>query len=1074
MKLDAGLTRLDLRRGPISWMARNPVASNLLMLALLVGGLIMAFRVPQEVFPQFDLDFVMITVPYPGASPAEVEKGVLMAVEEAVRPLEYVKEVRSTALESAGTVSVELKSGTDRNKALADVKNAIDRITSFPQEIERPIVMMPERRSQAISLVIYGDQEHRVLHSLGERVREELLALPDVNSVELNGIKPLEIAIEVPQEKLREHGLTLPQLAERVRRTALELPAGGVKTDGGEFLLRTAERRDLAREFAAIPVVTGGDGQAIRLQDIATLTDDYADVDMEAQFEGRPAVLLDVYATIEQSPAVVAQAVKAFAERLRSELPPGVQAAAWNDMAKLYDERLDLLLRNAMQGLVLVLIILGLFLELRLAFWVTMAIPMCFLGTFLLLPALGITLNMISLFGFIVTLGMVVDDAIVVGENVFRYRRQGMPFRQAAIVGVKEVATPVFFAVATTIAAFAPLLNMPGMRGKFMLAVPVVVILVLFISLIECFFVLPSHLAHLRDEPRGLLGFLARIQGRFSNGVERFVERFYLPFARAAVRQRWLTLATATAVCLATAGMITGGRIKVIDMPREESDWVIVEARLPFGVAVEDTRALLKRLVESADRVIEEHGGKQISLGTFSALGFSVMRGSSSQGGHVASAIVTLVPSNQRKIGSAEFGEKWRQKLGDVPGLESLTINAATGRYSKPIDLELHHSDIPSLESAALELAEVLGGFEGVKDIDDGIELGKPQLDFTLSPDGVQAGLTSAELASQVRASFYGAEALRQQRGRNELKVMVRLPESDRRKLHTVEELVVRTPDGGEMPLRQATRIEPGRAYTTINRVNGQRTARVQAEVDDSRANAQEVIGSVFQKTVPELKRRYPGLGFGFAGRQREMKDFNAYLLMAFGLTLLAMFALIAVPIRSFVQPVVVVLSAVPFGLAGAVWGHWLLDMRISLMSMMGMVALAGVVVNDAIVLTAAGNRFRAQGMSPAEAAAQAAAQRFRPILLTSLTTFGGLGPMIFETSVQARILVPMAVGLGFGILGSTLGALTVTPGLFAMGENLRLGGRRFRAWLAGDPPPAPDAPLGEPPDGPPAQERAP
>jgi len=1032
-------------------MARNPVAANLLMAGMLVGGLLMAFRITQEVFPQIDLDFVQISVAYPGASPAEVEQGVLLAIEEGVRPLVYVKEVRATALEGVGTVSVELEAGTDRNKALADVKNAVDRITSFPQEIERPVVMLPERRAEAVSLVIFGDAGPKVLHEVGERVREELLQLDDVTTVDLMGVKPLEIGIEVPQEKLRAHGLSLPQIAERVRRTALELPAGGVKTAGGEFLLRTAERRDLAREFADIPLVTGGDGQAVRLGDLASITDGFADVDMEAFFEGQPAVVLDVYATGDQSPGAVARAVQAFAEKLQPGLPPGVRATTWNDMAKLYEDRLDLLRRNSLQGLLLVLIILGLMLELRLAFWVTVAIPTSFLASFLLLPALDVTLNMMSLFGFIIALGMVVDQAIVVGENIFRLRRQGQARVEAAIRGTKEVFVPVFFSVATTLVAFAPLLFMPGMRGKWMVAIPIVVILVLCWSLVESFLVLPASLAALREHQTGLLGWLTRNQERLVNAVEAFNLRVYTPVVRAAVRQRWLVLAFGVAACLAAAGLIAGGRVKIIDMPREESDWVMMEARLPFGVAPEETRALLKRILGAADRVIEENGGRRISLGTFSVLGLSVMRGSSSQGGHVASAIVTLVPSSERQIGSAEFVEKWRAAIGEVPGLEAISFNAATGGGHKPIDLELHHPDTPSLEAAAQELARALGGFEGVKDIDDGIELGKPQLDFKLSPEGALAGLTVADLAAQVRASFHGAEALRQQRGRNELKVMVRLPEADRRKLRTVEELVVRTPDGGEMALRQAASVRAGRAYTAINRVNGQRTARVQAEVEDAKANVQEITASLYAGVVPGLQARYPGLGFGFAGRQRDMRDMNAFIQMAFWFAMLAMYVLIAIPLRSYVQPITVVLAAVPFGFLGAILGHWAMGLNLSMISMMGLVALAGVAVNDSIIMADAANVFRAEGASVEQAAVKAAAQRLRPILLTSLTTFGGLAPMIFETSVQARLLIPMAVGLGFGVLGSTLSAMLIAPGLFVMTEHGRANSRRALGWLRGD-----------------------
>jgi len=1042
------------RRGPISWMARNPVAANLLMLALIVGGLISSFRIRKEVFPELELDRVMITVPYPGASPAEVEQGILLSVEEAVRPLDGVKEVDATATEGMGRVDVELETGTDRSKALSDVKNAIDRITTFPQNIERPIVALPEFKVQAISLVIYGDQEKKTLHAIAERTRDELLALKEVSFVEVTGIPSLEIAIEVPSFVLREYGLTLPQIAEQVRRTALEVPAGAVKTAGGEVLLRTTERRNLGREFGDIPLVRTREGQTLRLGRLAEIRDDFAEVDLSAAFDGKPAVLIQVYSLGDESPTEVALAVKNFAAQKSKTLPPGVFVSTYSDMSKLYDQRVDLLLRNSMLGLVLVLLILGFFLEPKLAFWVTMGIPISFLGSLIFLPAMGVTINMISLFGFIVTLGMVVDDAIVVGENAFRFRREGHSPMRAAILSAKQVSTPIFFSIATTIVAFSPLLFIPGTRGKWMYGVPVVVIMVLALSLIESFFVLPAHLGHSRPMGTdGPFGFLVRFQRRISRGVERFIKGGYLPVLRVAVKHRWITLAMGISVFLVTMGLVQGGRVKMIDFPREESDWVTAEARLPFGANVEETRQVMKRMVDSAKQVIAENGGERINLGIFSMIGvsFGRHRSATSSGGHVASVQVALVGSDERELSSGQFADQWRDALGTIPSLELLAFDSSTGGSSKPVDIQLTHRDIDQLEAAARELAGALEEFEGLLDIDDGIELGKPQLDFQLSAEGKAAGLSTADVATQVRSAFYGSEALRQQRGRHEIRVMVRLPRQERETLHSVDELMLRTPSGGEIPLRQAAEIKTGHSYTAIYRTDGKRNLRVQADIEEGKANAREVMMAVFSKIKPKLLANYPGLQVESAGRQKDMKDFYAFMLVGLLVALMGMFILIAIPLRSYAQPLFVVMATIPFGYSGAVLGHLLMGMPMSMISIMGVVALAGVVVNDSLVFVSAANRFRGEGLAPREAALAAAQQRFRPIILTSLTTFGGLAPMIFETSVQARILIPMAVSLGYGILFATFVVLLLIPSLFVMVENGRLNFSALLAWLRGD-----------------------
>lgn len=1040
--------RAALRKGPLSWMARNPVAANLLMIALLASGFIMAQNVRQEVMPSQELDVVTVTVAYPGASPEEVERSIILAIEENVNSLAGVAEVRSHAFESYGTVQIELKTGTDRNKALTDVKNAVDRIATFPEEAERPLVSLTERTLFAMLIVLHGDVDEKTMQTLGEQSRDELLAKEDITRVELWGARPYEIGIEIPEAELRRYGLTLPTVATRVRAVAFDQPAGGVKTASGEVLLRATERRDTGAEFADIPLLEGTDGNTLTVGDVATIEDGYSDIDMYPTFNGERALILSVYSVDEQSPTTVAQAGRAYVEDLEKRLPEGVGVRTIADLSQDYEARLDLLLRNAGFGLVLVLVVLGLFLEPKLAFWVTLGIPVSFLGAFIVLPAVGVSLNMISMFAFIVTLGIVVDDAIVIGENIHRWRKAGLSPTDAAIKGVKEMATPVFFSVATTVAAFAPLAGVPGTAGKLFMAIPVVVIAVLVMSLIESFFILPAHLAHSREETgHGPFGWLLRIQRRFSDGVERFIRKVYGPFVGKTLRHRAVTIAVAVAALVASAGLVTGGHVKFIDFPEDESDIIRAVAQLPYGASIEESRVVLDRMLEAANETVAEIDAEQgreesIGRGMFALLG-------TENGSHEVEAHLHLAPvEEQGATPSTVVQQRWREKIGAISGLESLVFSTSMrpGASGAPISLRVSHSDPATLEAAARDLATALSEVDGVRDVDDGILVGKPQRDFTLSAAGKAEGFTTANLAGQVRAAFYGAEALRQQRGRYEVKVMVRLPEEERRALATVEDLVVRSPSGGEMALRDAADVSYGRAYSRIDRIDARRALNVTAWLQGDTANAGEVTGMMLTKVVPELQKKYPGLLADRAGRQRHMAEFFDYLKSAYVIAIILVFLLIAVPLRSYAQPIFVVMTAIPFGMVGAVLAHFAFGLDLSIVSLMGMVALSGVIVNDSLVYVDAANRLRAEGASAFDAARQAAEGRFRAIILTSLTTFFGLMPMIFETSQTAQMIIPMAIALGFGILFSTLVVLVLVPSLFLTLERLRERKARSRS----------------------------
>lgn len=1029
--------------GPISWMARNRVAANLMMAIFILGGLLLGARVKQEVFPEFELDVITISVSYPAASPSEVEQGVILAIEDKVRGLDGIKKVTSVSLEGTGTVSVELLSGVDGNQVLQDVTNTVDSILSLPEEAERPIVSLVQAKRQVISLMIYGDQKESTLRGIAEMIRDELLQEEGITLVELSGVRNLEIGVEVPQSTLREYGLTLGNIASLIRNTALELPGGGVKTSSGEVLLRTQERRDYGREFATIPIIAQEDGTQVPLSALAQIRDGFEDTDKEAFFNGKRAVRLDVYRVGSQTPLSVSQNTRNYLKRVQSRLPEGISIATWNDRSEIYGDRIFLLLKNACLGLILVLILLGLFLEPHLAFWVTMGIPTSIIGSFLLLPLTGASINMVSLFAFIVTLGIIVDDAVVVGEIIYQKRERGMGALRAAIEGAREISVPVCFAVLTNIAAFTPLFFVPGSSGKIFWQIPAVTVAVFIISLVESLYVLPSHLSH-RHPPNRFLTLLSYPRQHVNHWLRLFVHKVYTPFLCSAMQWRYFTLAAGLSVLLVFVGLVLGGRVTFAYLPRVDSDLVTVQAVLPFGVPMEQSRDVQKRLVQAAQRVIEKQGGN-ISKGIYTQIGEAFReqgpdsgRFRGGGGSHIVGAQIFLVPSYERTLSGVEFANAWREELGPLPGLESISFDAVIATAGgPPLAIDLTHRSTETLEKVARELASALRKYTGVSDIDNGVSLGKEQLSFRIKPQGRALGLTSRELANQVRESFYGAEALRQQRGRNEVKVLVRLPEEDRKRLFTLEELILRTPQGGEILLREAAEIEKGRSYTEIQRAEGRRKVTVSGDVNERIANANQILDEVLQNDLPQLLQRYPGLSYSLEGEQREQRESLEALKVGFGFTMLILFALLAIPFKSYIQPLIV-MTSIPFGIVGALLGHWLLGYELSIISMFGIIALSGVVVNDSLVLVVTANRRRERIQTSAvKALIFAGMRRFRPIILTSFTTFFGLAPMIFETSMQARFLIPMAISLGFGILFSTAIILIIVPCSYLIVEDL-------------------------------------
>ena len=795
--------------GPIGWMAHNRVAANLLMMFFLIGGLA-AFRyIKQEVFPDMQEDAVTVSVSYPGASPEEVEQGIVLAVEEALSGQDGVDEIQSTAAEGYARIRATLLEGADAIKVYQDLKNEVDRITTLPEDAEEPVTTLDEHRRGVLTMAIYGEAREASLRELGEQVRDALLQDPGITQVDLEGVRPLEISIEIPQENLRRYGLTLQQVANTIKTKALDLPGGGVKTKGGEILVRVTERRDWGREFADMPVITGVDGSQVLLRDIARVIDGFEDTDQYGLYNGKPSVQLEVYRVGDQTPVQVAKAVDRQLDDIRPGLPEGIEITLLHSMAEVYKQRATLLLKNGAIGLVLVLILLGIFLELRLAFWVMTGIPVSFLGALILMYFAGLSINMMTLFAFIMALGIVVDDAIVVGENIYHHYQDGMPFLQAAVHGTREVSSPVAFSILTNIVAFLPLAVLPGMMGRIMKMLPVVVICTFILSWVECLLILPCHLGH--HHPRERRGFNKWFHDRqqgFSLRFRKWVQTCYGPFLDRCLAHRYFVIMAAFSLLVLTVAYVASGRMGFEMFPRVESDYAYGSVVLPYGAHIDRTRAAVDRMMKAAEQIVEECGCTQLVKGVITNIG--------RDGSHTAEVRVYLAdPEIREKIMSTQqFVEKWRQAIGEIPGIENLKLMSDRGGpgSGSSLTVELRHRDVSELEKAAADLAQDLEQFPRVSDIDDGVQRGKQQLDFRIRPESESLGLHASDVARQIRNAYEGAEVLRQQRGRNEIKVKVRYPEDERDSEDDIRNIILRTPAGGEVPLAQAVEVKRGRA----------------------------------------------------------------------------------------------------------------------------------------------------------------------------------------------------------------------------------------------------------------------
>ncbi len=1054
-------------RGLIRWFSRNNVSANFIMAAILIAGITTWFKLKKEIFPETSTNVVSVSVPYPGATPGEVEKGVCIPIEEAIRDVEGIDIMRSTAANSYGVVYVEVSDDSNVRDVLDDIKTRVDSIENFAENTESPLYEEVLIKNQVLTVAISADTDERTLRGYAERIRDGILThnppkptswinriassfrgSSGVSQVELSGLRKYEISIELSEDNMRAYGVTFATIADAVRASSIDLPGGAVRTEAGEILIKAESKRYSSADFEKIPVITRADGTVVFLGDIATILDEFEDVDLISRFNGKNAATLQVFRVGKEDTLEVAESARSYLKEVREQLPKGVEVEVWNDNSKYLRGRLDLLRKNALWGLLLVLLILSLFLRPSLAALVTIGIPISFAGAIWMMPTTGISINMITLFAFILVLGIVVDDAIVVGENVYRRIRKGENPRDASWRGTHEVGVVVIFGVLTTAVAFTPMLGISGVSGKIWRNIPWIVIPTLLFSLIQSKLILPAHLALLRptnnEESRNPI---LKLQRKVAQGMETFIDKFYRPILKMALGSRYVVITIFIALFFIAIGLVRGERIKWEFFPEVEAEIISAKVKMVEGVAFETTSAAVTRIEEAAIKLNEKYAnssGQALIINMLATVGSQPFKTGFSPvtptGDNLGEVALEILPGSNRAVSARELAAEWRKLTGPIPGTSEISFQSQSAGSGNAIDLELSGDDMEQLIMATEEVKDSLSKIEGIIDISDSNTLGKRQVVLkSLLPAGESMGLRLSDVATQLRQGFYGEEVQRLQRGRDEVKVMVRYPKRDRSSLEDVEQIKIRTRAGDEVPLSALVNFEEGRSKSVIRRTERVRAIRIAADIDrgNPKANANRARRTLENETLTVLAERFPGINYAFYGEQKDQARSMEELRSSSVFALLAVFVLMAIPLRSYVQPLIV-MSVIPFGIVGSILGHILMGANISIMSMCGIVALSGVVVNDSLVLVDYVNRHRIKGDSVISAAWEAGAARFRPIILTSLTTFAGLSPMLFETDLQAKFLIPMAISLGFGILFATAITLILVPSIYLVLEDLK------------------------------------
>lgn len=1019
----------NIEPGLIRYMASHPVAANLLMIILIIGGFLLLLQSKKEVFPEFSLDMVTTTMTYPGASPEEVEQGIILPIENALKDVDGIGEMSSAAYEAYGHVIVEIEDTDETMRILQDIKTAVDQISTFPVDAENLTVSLSKNEEVVVGLVLYGDVSDNVLRAAGEQLRNKLENHKDISLVEFESVRDYQIHVEINQETLRRYNISIPEVAEIISRTSIELGGGAVKTSSGEILVRMTERRDYATQFKDIPIIKNSSGGTVYLGDIATIKDTFDDKNLFSHYDGKPAIELTIRSTADQTPTSIASAAREIAKGFNQSAVGDLKIAIVRDQSIIFQQRAELLVKNGLFGLFLVVVILALFLDIRLAFWVSMGIPISYMGAFLLLSTTDFSINMVSMFAFIIALGIVVDDAVVVGENIYHKRERGMKPLAASVIGARQVAVPVFVSVLTNIVAFLPMLFMPGFMGKIFSIVPMIVICTFALSFIESLFILPAHLTFKESKKvnNRLLLAIINFQKAFNRKFNNFVNNLYVPLLRGTVSLRYVSLSAFLFVLIVMGGYAMSGRLPIVFFDPPPADYAYAEATLKVGSPEEKVAVVEKKLIKAAEKVIAENGGDMLGEGIYSEVNENVV-----------SIRAFLQDAHIRPIDTTEVTDLWRDEVGTIPGLESLVFQADRGGPGSGagITIELSHEDTEILERAATSLAATLAEFPKVQDVDDGTSQGKRQFDFTLTDLGYALGLTPAEVGRQVRAAFYGSEAFKQQRGRNEVRTLVLLPEEERDSGYFFQNMLIKAPNGSFVRLFEVVEAKQGHAYTTINRREGRRILSVTANVTP-RSEISPILASVTRDALPALQEEFHGLTYGFEGQEADKQESLGSLKTGMIAIVFVMYAILAILFSSYSQPLMIMI-AIPFSIVGAVIGHLLMGFPLSIVSMFGIIALAGVVINGSLILIDLANIKRKEGLEPFDAVVSAAQQRFRPIMLTTLTTFVGLAPMMFETSRQARFLIPMAISLGYGIVFSTFLTLILIPSLYMINEDIK------------------------------------
>lgn len=1024
----------------IGWFARNSVAANLLMVFIIVWGFFtVSGRLPLEVFPSFELERVSIRVPFRGATPAEVEEGVTIKVEEAIQDLQGIKRITSVANEGIGSISVEMAKGADGDKLLDEIKQAVDQISDFPADVESPSVYIPSRSREVISVIVSGDLPEKELRQLASRVRDDLEALPEVSSVSVSGARDYELAIEVSEAALSRYGITLSQVAQAINNSSLDLAAGSIQTTGGEVLLRTKGQAYGSDDFRNVVVVTRPDGTRLTVGDLATVNDGFSEDELEQKYNSQRTIEIDVFRTGLQSAITVSDQVKQYIEENQESMPYGVSLGYWRDSSRAVRARLQTLGKSAFQGGLLILLLLTLFLRFWVAVWVFVGVPVSILGGIAMMPFLGVSINLLSLFAFILVLGIVVDDAIVTGESIYTHMRKNPNRVEAAIAGTNAVAVPVTFGVLTTVAAFVPLLLVEGVRGQIFAQIPLIVIPVLLFSIIESKFILPSHMSHLNFHKETKPNIFARLQHKIADGFEWCIERLYQPVLAAALRNRYLVLSLFIGSAIIVFSIVSAGHVRFIFFPRVQSEIARVSVEMVDGTPFEVTQKHIDRITDSVRQLQDKHvdpdTNESIIEGIMSTAG-SAGRGGT--GSHVGRVLFELTPPEERTldVSTNQVVGELRRMIGDIPGAKNVSYRAEFGRGGSPVDLEISGFDFDEMQEVAALFKNELANFPGISDISDSFEGGKQEIQLSIRPEAQQLGLTLSMLANQVRPAFLGTEVQNIQRNRDDVKVIVRYPANERASIDSLQRLPIRTPSGQEIPLGSVANVDIGRGFSSIKRVDRRRTLNVEADIDKETADI-EAIKTDLNNFFESIKDQYPDIRVSLEGEAREQRESFGSLKTGLLIVLLVIYTLLAIPFKSYAQPLMV-MCVIPFGIVGGILGHMIMGMSLSIMSYMGMLALCGVVVNDSLVLVDYVNQRRAEGAPLFSSVKVAGVARFRAVILTSLTTFFGLTPLIFESSTQAQFLIPMAVSLGFGILFATIVTLILIPVNYLVLEDIK------------------------------------